>query len=82
VHVYLRKGGVAEDTVGRTCLCNSLTADIGLGQARTDGTVETPMVTLGAGLAGVRRLLALHPSGWTARTALDWLLSGVSPVPA
>lgn len=82
VHVYLRKGGTTEETVGRTCLCNSLTADIGLGQVRVDGTVETPMVTLGAGLAGVRRLLALHPAGWTARTALDWLLSGVAPLPA
>src|SRR6266567_5932548 len=30
VHMFLRKGGAAEETAGRTCLCNALTSDVGL----------------------------------------------------
>ena len=48
----MRKGGTVEDTVGRACLCNSLTANVELGQTRRDGYVEKPMVTLGADLEG------------------------------
>jgi hypothetical protein len=32
------------------------------------------MVTLGADIDGSRRLAALHPTGWSAREALQWLL--------
>ena len=32
--MYLRKGGVIEDTIGRRCLCNGLVATIGLAQRR------------------------------------------------
>jgi NAD(P)H-dependent flavin oxidoreductase YrpB (nitropropane dioxygenase family) len=74
VSVHLRKGGRVEDTVGRVCLCNALTADIGLAQTRRDGYTEKPLLTLGAELGGARHLLELHPSGWTAHDALDWLL--------
>ncbi len=66
VDAYLRKGGAPEDTVGRTCLCNALTATIGLGQRRRDGSVEPPLLTLGADSAVVEELLARHPDGWTA----------------
>jgi hypothetical protein len=74
VHVYLRKDGAVEDTVGRQCLCNSLTANVGLGQTRSDGYAEPPLVTLGADLDGARRLAATHPGDWSALEALDWLL--------
>ena len=70
---HLRKGGTEEDTVGRGCLCNSLTANIGLGQVRPDGAVEEPMITLGSDLEGPRRMVELHPEGWSALQALDWL---------
>ncbi|MDQ1627620.1 MAG: hypothetical protein QOI54_1364 [Actinomycetota bacterium] len=75
VHTYLRKGGTVEDTVGRTCLCNSLTANVELGQTRRDGYVEQPLVTLGADLEGVRRLVESHPDGWSAQDAVSWLLA-------
>lgn len=78
VHVYVRKGGAAEETTGRACLCNALTADVGLGQERADGYVELGLVTLGADVDGATRLAALHPVAWTAREALDWLLGTVS----
>jgi NAD(P)H-dependent flavin oxidoreductase YrpB (nitropropane dioxygenase family) len=74
VHTFVRKGGAEEDTVGRACLCNSLTANVELGQTRLDGYVEEPLVTLGADVDGARRLAGLHPGGWSARDALQWLL--------
>lgn len=74
VHMYLRKDGKEEDTVGRTCLCNALAADVGLGQVRRDGYREVPLVTLGADLDGVAALLATHPHGWSAAQALEHLL--------
>src|SRR5674476_1190952 len=77
VELFVHKGGDPAETVGRVCLCNALTADIGLEQTRPDGYTERALVTLGASLVGVRRLLALHPTGWSAREALRWLLEGV-----
>jgi len=72
---FVRKGGGADDAAGRLCLCNALMANVGLGQTRATGYVEKPLITLGADLDGPRRLIALHPQGWTAREALDWLLT-------
>ena len=74
VHMYVRKGGNAGDTVGRKCLCNALTADVGLGQTRRTGYQEMPLVTLGADTDGMADLLATHPDGWTATDAITWLL--------
>lgn len=74
-HMYLRKGGAEEEIPGRVCLCNCLMANVGLGQLRTNGYTEKPAVTLGQDLEGPRRLLADHPAGWTARQAVDWLVS-------
>jgi NAD(P)H-dependent flavin oxidoreductase YrpB (nitropropane dioxygenase family) len=71
---FVRKGGNEADTEGRLCLCNALMANVGLGQTRATGYVEKPLITLGADLDGPKRLAALHPDGWTARQALDWLL--------
>ncbi len=72
--MYLRKGGDAEDTLGRKCLCNALMANVGLGQLRRNGYKEEPAVTLGQDLAGAVALIEMHPDGWTAAKALDWLL--------
>ena len=77
VPIYVRKGGAIEDTVGRKCLCNALTANVGLAQTRRGGYTEAPLVTLGEDLSGARSLMALYPSGWTARAAVEWLLSGL-----
>ncbi len=72
---FVRKGGSEADTEGRLCLCNALMANVGLGQTRATGYVEKPLITLGADLDGPQRLAALHPHGWTALQALDWLLA-------
>ena len=77
VHMYLKKGGAEEATQGRKCLCNGLMANIGLGQERKDGYVETRLVTLGQDLTGARELIASYVQGWSAREAVGWLLSRV-----
>jgi NAD(P)H-dependent flavin oxidoreductase YrpB (nitropropane dioxygenase family) len=76
---YVRKGGDTEDTVGRACLCNGLTATVGLGQHRHSDYLEDALVTFGTDVAGARALAAHHPQGWSAAQAVEWLLS---PVPA
>ncbi len=77
VHMFVKKGGAAEDTEGRKCLCNGLTATIGLGQHRKDGYDEAPLVTLGEDLAGVEELSRRHPQGWTAADAVAYLLESL-----
>lgn len=76
VHMYLKKGGTLEDTVGRKCLCNGLMANIGLGQHRKDGYVEDIIVTLGQDLVGANVLIQRHPQGWGAAQAIEFLLEG------
>ena len=60
VEMFVRKGGSADDAAGRACLCNALSADVGLGQTRPDGRTEEALVTLGADLAGA--------AGWPSCT--------------
>ena len=74
VHTFVRKGGSLEATVGRKCLCNGLTSNVGLGQTRKDGYHEEPLVTLGVDLEGPGKLLASYPDGWTAAQAVDYLV--------
>ncbi|WP_242511475.1 nitronate monooxygenase [Pengzhenrongella frigida] len=74
VHMFLKKGGTLEETVGRKCLCNALLTNVSLGQTRKDGYREEALVTLGADLAGVTDLLATYPDGWTATEAVAFLV--------
>ena len=75
-HMYVKKDGDIEDTVGRQCICNGLVTAVGMGQTRKDGYVERPIVTLGADGAAPRALADLYPDGWTASQVIDWLLTG------
>jgi NAD(P)H-dependent flavin oxidoreductase YrpB (nitropropane dioxygenase family) len=53
------KGGRAENTEGRACLCNGLLASAGLPQYRVAaGVHEPPIVTAGSDFEGVRCLMA------------------------
>ena len=63
VESFIAKGGRAQNTVGRGCLCNGLLAAAGLPQVRGDGYVEPPIVTLGEDFQTVRELLAVLPPG-------------------
>lgn len=74
VSEFVRKGGDAQETEGRQCLCNGLTASAGLGQVRRDGSVEPPLLTLGHELDAVRALQHQHPDGWSAVDVMTWLV--------
>lgn len=74
VDAYVQKGGAAEDTVGRRCLCNALTSVIGQPQCRRDGAVESPMITSGDDLASMGQFLQGR-THYSARSVLDWLLA-------
>jgi NAD(P)H-dependent flavin oxidoreductase YrpB (nitropropane dioxygenase family) len=60
-HMYIRKHGELESTVDRKCICNGLTAAVGMAQTRKDGYTEVPIVTLGSDTVGPRLLAAAHP---------------------
>lgn len=74
VDTYVRKGGELDATVGRACLCNGLSASVGLGQTRADGYTEPALLTLGADVEGATQLLARHPQGWSAEQVVEHLL--------
>ncbi|HUZ25044.1 MAG TPA: nitronate monooxygenase [Streptosporangiaceae bacterium] len=77
VETYLRKGGAIEDTIGRRCLCNGLTATIGLAQRRTGEPVEPPLVTLGQDLSFLPGLVAAVGTSFGAADVVAYLLRAV-----
>jgi nitronate monooxygenase len=78
VAAFVEKGGRAEDTVGRRCLCNALMANAGHPQVRADGRREPPLLTSGDDLAEIGGFLAGR-AAYTADDVLDFLLG---PMPA
>jgi NAD(P)H-dependent flavin oxidoreductase YrpB (nitropropane dioxygenase family) len=79
VATYVRKGGAIEDTVGRRCLCNGLTATIGLAQRRSDGAGEPPLLTLGQDLAFLPGLVASAGADFGAADVVAHLLGRAHP---
>lgn len=76
---YVKKGGKAEDTVGRSCLCNNLAATAGFPQVRKDGYVEAPIITAGDDLAAAGRYIRAGKTTYSAKDVVDFLLSGLKP---
>jgi nitronate monooxygenase len=73
---YVAKGGKAEDTVGRKCLCNALLANIGLAQVRKgDLAEEPPLITVGDDLNTVAQFLAPGENSYGAADVVASLLS-------
>ena len=70
----MAKGGKAEDTVGRKCLCNALMANIGHAQTRKDGSVEPPLITVGDDLNTVAQYLAPGQDSYSAVDVVESLL--------
>jgi NAD(P)H-dependent flavin oxidoreductase YrpB (nitropropane dioxygenase family) len=58
IDTYVQKGGSAEETVGRQCLCNGLMANIGMPQLRDQGELEPPLLTSGDDLLSIATFLA------------------------
>jgi nitronate monooxygenase len=75
VENYVAKGGKAEDTVGRKCLCNALLANIGYAQLRCGAAVEPALVTVGDDLNTVAQFLAPGRDSYTAANVVESLLS-------
>jgi NAD(P)H-dependent flavin oxidoreductase YrpB (nitropropane dioxygenase family) len=67
INTYVAKGGKLEETEGRKCLCNSLMANIGLGQLREEGKVEPPLLTSGDDL----KLMGAYLDGRRSYSAAD-----------
>ncbi|MBI4212976.1 MAG: nitronate monooxygenase [Chloroflexi bacterium] len=77
VSAYVRKGGRAEDAVGRRCICNALLATTGLGEHTRVG-VEPPIVTSGRDYEFVRHLMTEEKRSYTAEEAIGYLLHGAA----
>ncbi|HOW68027.1 MAG TPA: nitronate monooxygenase [Candidatus Paceibacterota bacterium] len=75
VDVFLRKGGILEDTVGRKCICNGLPATVGLGQLRSGSTPELPLLTAGDDWASVAEFLKPGCDTYTAADVVERLLA-------
>lgn len=71
---YERKGGGAEDTLGRKCLCNALMANVGLGQIRGPGASEPMLITSGDDVADVARFLDPGADSYRAADVIRYLL--------
>ncbi len=71
---YVKKGGLAEDTVNRKCLCNALLSNIGLGQTRANGYEEPPLVTAGDHIAALNQFLSPGETSYSARSVIDLIL--------
>jgi nitronate monooxygenase len=73
---FLRKGGLAEQTVGRKCVCNGLPATVGLPQVRGEQVQELPLVTAGDDLARLAQFLPPGQDSFSAADVLRKLLPG------
>lgn len=74
VEDYVRKGGNREDTTDRKCLCNGLTATVGLGQTMTSGGEEPAIVTAGDSIRELHQLLPDGSMSYRAADVLQFIL--------
>jgi nitronate monooxygenase len=76
VTVYVSKGGHAEDTVGRKCVCNGLLANIGYQQVRNGTREEYGLITAGDDLWSVKQFLKPGRTEYRVVDVVERLLSG------
>lgn len=74
VEDYVKKGGAAEDTLGKKCLCNALAANIGLPATQKSGYVEKPLITAGDTLLEIRRYFTDDTLHYSATAVIDHIL--------
>jgi len=72
---YVAKGGKAEDTEGKKCLCNALMANVGHAQMRKDDVAEPALVTVGDDLNTIATFLAPGRDSYGAADVVESLLS-------
>jgi nitronate monooxygenase len=71
---YRRKGGAAEETLSRKCVCNGLPATVGLPQTQAGGAAELPFVTAGDDFAHLAQFLPPGSETYSAADVLTRLL--------
>lgn len=76
---YVQKGGSAEDTRGRRCLCNALMANVGFAQQRGELGPELPLLTAGDDLRGLGVFLEGRDR-YSVDDVVQYLLGGVDTV--
>lgn len=81
VTTYVAKGGKAENTAGKKCLCNALMANIGHPQVRNGKHTEQALITSGNDLTGIARFLPPGASMYTAADVVAKLMMGAGPHP-
>jgi len=74
VDEYVAKGGKAEDTIGKKCLCSALMANVGLGQIQREGARELTLVTSGDDVKDVARFLPPGADSYSANDVIRHLL--------
>jgi nitronate monooxygenase len=74
IHEFIKKGGEAQDVLGRKCICNGLLATIGLGQCVSHEQVEPGLVTAGDSLAEIVNFLPMGMLHYSAEEVLAMLL--------
>lgn len=75
VDTYVAKGGDRADTEGRLCLCNGLTAAVGLAQLRR-GVPEPALVTVGGAVHQIGAFRRSAAPGYTAADVVHAVLGG------
>jgi nitronate monooxygenase len=73
IDAYVKKGGSVEETEGRQCLCNGLTANIAQAQLRSGGIEEPPLLTSGDDLLGIQTFLGAR-TRYGAADVVSYLL--------
>ena len=76
VSVFVSKGGKAEDTVGRKCICNALMATAGMPQIRAGKHLEAGIVTSGDALGDVAQFLPPGADSYGAADVIRVLMEG------
>ncbi len=77
VTTYVAKGGKAENTVGRKCLCNGLMANVGHPQVRAGNRVERGLITSGDDVTELAQFFPPDGILYTAEDVVHRLMEGV-----
>jgi len=75
VEDFIRKGGTLAETIGRECVCNGLTATIGLAQVNAENELSLPLVTAGNEITNVANFLPPDRDSYTAAEVVQRLLA-------
>ncbi len=82
VKQFVKKGGEESMATGRKCLCNSLVANTGLGQLRSNGYIEQTLITSGDSLTtGIMPLIEEFGDDYTAADVISTFLRPLGEKP-